>query len=234
MRVLVTDLDGTLLGGTDFERGLLRAVLARHPEIAVVFATGRGLTSVREVLRDPLVPRPRWVIADVGATVAGGTGLRPVADLQAGLRAGWPGAARVRHALSRFPALIFQADVVQDGRCSFYLRPENLTDELRAAVAALGCSWAYSADRFLDVLPARASKGAAVQALARAQGWAPSDLLVAGDSLNDLSMYGIGAHGVVVGDAEPALLRAVAADARVYSAPRAGAAGILAALRNLG
>lgn len=234
MKVLVTDLDGTLLGGTDAERRRLRRVLARHPEITVVFSTGRGLPSVRQVLRDPLVPRPRWIVADVGATVADGTDLSPVADLQACLRDGWPGATRVRRALSRFPALTYQDGVAQDGRCSFHLRPGDLTEELTAAVAALGCSWSYSAGRYFDVLPPSASKGAAVEALARAQGWAPSDLLVAGDSLNDLSMYGIGAHGVVVGDAEPALLRAVAADEKVHRPGGAGAAGILAALQKLG
>ncbi|MFF7245944.1 trehalose-6-phosphate synthase [Embleya sp. NPDC008237] len=234
MGVLVTDLDGTLLGGTDAERRRLHGILSRHPRITVVFATGRGLASVREVLADPLVPRPRWIIADVGASVADGRDLSTVMDVQSRLREGWPGAARVRDALSGFPALRYQDGVAQDGRCSFHLRPGDLTGELVSAVAALGCSWAYSADRYFDVLPPRASKGAAVRALARAQGWALADVLVAGDSLNDLSMFGIGAHGVVVGGAEPALGRAVAADETVYRTEQHGAAGIVAGLRNLG
>ncbi|MET7303528.1 HAD-IIB family hydrolase [Embleya sp. NPDC005575] len=234
MKVLVTDLDGTLLGGTDAERRRLHGILLRHPEITVVFATGRGLASVREVLADPLVPRPRWIVADVGASVADGGDLSTVTDLQARLRAGWPGAARVRDALSGFSALTYQDGVAQEGRCSFHLRPRGLTGELISAVAALGCAWAYSADRYFDVLPPRASKGAAVEALARAHGWVRADVLVAGDSLNDLSMFAIGAHGVVVGGAEPALDRAVAGDEAVYRTEHHGAAGIVAGLRNLG
>ncbi|MFI1582872.1 trehalose-6-phosphate synthase [Embleya sp. NPDC020630] len=234
MRVLVTDLDGTLLGGTDGERLRLRRVLSRHPEITVVFATGRALPSVRRVLDDPLVPRPRWIVADVGATVADGTDLSPVADLQSRLREGWPGAARVRAALSGFPTLAYQEGVAQQGRCSFELPPEDLTGELTRAVGALGCSWAYSADRYFDVLPPGAGKGAAVRALARRHGWAWDDVLVAGDSLNDLSMFEIGAHGVVVAGSEPGLDRALAGDEKVYRAEQHGAAGILAALAHLG
>ncbi|WP_331772044.1 trehalose-6-phosphate synthase (plasmid) [Embleya sp. NBC_00888] len=234
MRVLVTDLDGTLLGGTDAERLRLHGILSRHPEITVVFATGRGLASVRQVLADPLVPRPRWVVADVGASLADGRDLSTVANLQSRLRAGWPGAARVRDGLSGFSALRYQDGVPQEGRCSFDLPPGELTDELIATVAALGCSWAYSADRYFDVLPPGANKGAAVVALARSLDWDRADMLVAGDSLNDLSMFGIGAHGVVVGGAEPALERAVAGDETVYRTEQHGAAGIVAALRNLG
>ncbi|MEU6236595.1 trehalose-6-phosphate synthase [Kitasatospora sp. NPDC047058] len=233
-RVLVTDLDGTLLGGDRADRRRLHAALARHPEVTVVFATGRGLSSVREVLRDRLVPRPRWIIADVGASVIDGTDQTPAEGLQRRLRAGWPGAERVRAALRRFPGLEYQHGVVQDGRCSFHLDPGHLTPELTDAVEALGCTWLYSADRYFDVLPPGAGKGGALAALAADQHWPMDSVLVAGDSLNDLSLYGLGAHGVIVGNAEPALLAAVPEDAAVHRPDRPGAAGILTALQDLG
>ncbi|MGW7447578.1 trehalose-6-phosphate synthase [Kitasatospora sp. NPDC054795] len=237
-RILVTDLDGTLLGGTRGDRRRLRDALARHPEVTPVFATGRGLASVREILRDPLVPRPRWIIADVGATVADGTDFTPADPVQEQLRTGWPGPDRVRAALRGFPLLGYQHGVVQDGRCSYHLDPEGLTDELTAAVEALGCTWVYSADRFFDVLPPGASKGNALRALAGKLGWQPQEILVAGDSLNDLSLFRAGTHAVVVAGAEPALLAALTtthADNPLLHRPdRAGAAGIHAALRELG
>ncbi|MGW2372910.1 HAD-IIB family hydrolase [Kitasatospora sp. NPDC001683] len=233
-RILVTDLDGTLLGGTQDDRIRLRDALARHPEVMPVFATGRGLASIREVLRDPLVPRPRWIIADVGATVIDGTDLTPVDPVQEQLRAGWPGPDRVRAALRRFPALVYQHGVVQDGRCSYHLAPEALTDDLIAAVEALGCTWVYSADRYFDVLPLSASKGNALRVLATKLGWQPERILVAGDSLNDLSLFRLGTHAVVVAGAEPALLAALPEDPLVHRADRAGAGGIHAALQELG
>lgn len=233
-KILVTDLDGTLLGGTPDDRRRLRDALARHPEVTTVFATGRGLASIREVLQDPLVPRPRWIIADVGATVIDGTDLTPVDTVQDQLRTGWPGPERIRAALRRFPELAYQHGVSQDGRCSYHLPPNGLTPELTAAVEALGCTWEYSADRYFDVLPPGASKGNALRALAGKLGWQPDGILVAGDSLNDLSLFRTGAHAVVVAGAEPALLTALADDPRVQHPGRPGAAGIHAALRTLG
>ena len=234
VKVLAADLDGTLLGGDATDRWRLRAVLARHSEVMVVFATGRGLPSVREALRDPVLPRPRWIIADIGATVLDGADLSPVEPLQSQLRAGWPGAQRVRAVLDRFPALRYQDDVAQDGRCSFYLHSDQLTTDITEAVAVLGCQWIYSAGRYFDVLPLGASKGSALSALAQQQGWPLDAILVAGDSLNDLSLFTIGAHGVIVGNAEPALICAVRAQATVYRPPQQGAGGVLLALQSLG
>ncbi|MFF3227559.1 trehalose-6-phosphate synthase [Nocardia suismassiliense] len=233
-KILVTDLDGTLLGGTPTDRLRLRNALTRHPEVTVVFATGRGLESIRAVLRDPLVPQPRWIIADVGASIIDGADLAPVTALQTPLRAGWPGGDRIRVALRHFPALIYQHGVPQDGRCSFHLPPAGLTPELIDAVHALGCSWQYSADTYFDVLPAHASKGNALVALATQQGWSMGAVLVAGDSANDRSMFGRGAHGVIVGNAERSLLSAVPAADAAHRPDMPGAAGILAALQDLG
>ena len=234
VKVLAADLDGTLLGGDVPDRGRLHAALARHPEVTVVFATGRGVPAVRQALRDCLLPRPRWIIADLGATVVDGIDLSSVEPLQTRLRAGWPGTEPVRAALARFPALSYQHDAAQDGRCSFYLAPDQLTPDITDAVAALGCRWIYSADRYFDVLPPGASKGDALLALARLQGWPIEAILVAGDSLNDLSLFTLGAHGVIVGNAEPALSSAIPTRNRAYRTSQPGAAGVLQALERLG
>ncbi|WP_250285561.1 MULTISPECIES: HAD-IIB family hydrolase [unclassified Frankia] len=234
MPILVTDLDGTLLGGAATDRRRLRDTLNRHPEVVVVFATGRGLPAIREALDDPLVPRPRWIIADVGATVLDGVDHMPLQPLQNELRAGWPGTGRIRAALRGFPALIYQDSVPQEGRCSFFLHPGDLTPAITDAVEALGCSWSYSADRYFDVLPRGASKGNALAALARSQGWPTASILVAGDSLNDLSMFRIGAHGVAVGNSEPTLIAALDGQEGVHRPQQPGAAGVLQALLELG
>ncbi|MFG3114747.1 trehalose-6-phosphate synthase [Streptomyces sp. NPDC048197] len=234
-KVLVTDLDGTLLGGDRADRRRLRAALDRHPEVTVVFATGRSLASVERILdRDPLVPRPRWIIADVGASVIDGSDRSRVDVVQNQLREGWPGHRRVRERMARFPELEYQEGVVQEGRCSFFLRPGRLTDDITAAVRELGCGWTYSAGRYFDVLPAPASKGRALALLARKLQWSMQSVLVAGDSLNDLSLFELGAHGVLMSEAEPALRKRIADRAEVYRPDRAGAAGILAALEGLG
>ncbi|NUK09272.1 trehalose-6-phosphate synthase [Streptomyces lunaelactis] len=234
-RVLVTDLDGTLLGGDGHDRRRLRDVLNRHPDITVVFATGRSLASVQALLRDdPLVPSPRWIIADVGASVIEAIRMVHLEDIQGKLRAGWPGAHRVRAALQQFPQLVYQEGVPQEGRCSFYLNPEGLSDDLKATVKALGCSWSYASGRYFDVLPARASKGRALRLLGRRLGWPRQAMLVAGDSLNDLSLFSQGTHAVVVANAEPALAAGVPPSKQVHHSALDGAAAVLEGMERLG
>ncbi|MFJ7149087.1 trehalose-6-phosphate synthase [Streptomyces sp. NPDC100445] len=233
-RVLVADLDGTLLGGGPHHRQRLLDVLNQEPDITVVFATGRGLPSVRALLRDdPLLPRPRWIIADVGSSVIDAEHMAHVRALETRLRAGWPGARRVRAALDRFPCLTYQEQVLQDGRCSYYLDPDDLSGELTEAVEELGCSWSYASGRYFDVLPARADKGRALRLLAHMLGWPHRSVLVAGDSLNDLSLFRLGTHGVVVANAEPALTARTPPDDRVLHARSEGAAAVLEGLERL-
>ncbi|KOG13809.1 MULTISPECIES: trehalose-6-phosphate synthase [Streptomyces] len=234
-RVLVTDLDGTLLGGDRRERRRLRDALARHPHIKVVFATGRSLASVRELLRDdPLIPISHWIIADVGASVIDGPRMLHVDALEEQLRMGWPGAEQVRARLSSFSQLVYQDGVAQEGRCSFHLDPTGLTGALRYAVKDLGCSWTYSSGRFFDVLPVGASKGNALELLRRGMGWARQGVLAVGDSLNDLSMLSTGTHAVVVANAEVALAAAAPAREEVHHSVWEGAAAVLEGMERLG
>ncbi|GLZ37930.1 alpha,alpha-trehalose-phosphate synthase [Actinokineospora sp. NBRC 105648] len=221
----MTDLDGTLLAGTAAERAQLRDALT-DSGVVVVLATGRGRASVAEVLRDPLVPRADWVICDVGSTVCHGD-LRVDHSLQGHLRRGWPGAAAIRAALEPFD-LVYQEGVPQEGRCSYLadVVPPGLAEE----AARLGCHVLHSGGWYLDILPRGVDKGAAVAELARREGWHLADVLVAGDSLNDLSMLRLETESVVVGGAEPAL----AAELGVEPAGSLGAVAILAALRRLG
>ncbi|MFC9752716.1 trehalose-6-phosphate synthase [Streptomyces sp. NPDC056921] len=232
-RVLVADLDGTLLGGDQESRLQLRRALERHPEITVVFATGRSLSSVQTLLRqDPLLPGPRWIVADVGASVIDAADMSHIDALERPLRMGWPGHEHVRETLRGFPQLAYQ-NVAQDGRCSFSLAPEGLTDALTAAVESMRCSWSYSEERYFDVLPPRAGKGPAVRQLVHKHQWPLSSLLVAGDSLNDLSLFHLHSHGVIVGNAEAALTERAPDAPLIHRSRLDGAAAILSALQHL-
>lgn len=231
--VLATDLDGTLLAGTHEARRRIRDLFSGAlPGAKLVFVTGRGLETVIPLLSDPTVPRPDYIIADVGATVVDAD-LRPVEPLAHEIAARWPGSQAVLRALAGFPGLVRQS-VPQERRCSFYASEEAITPALRAAVDALGCDLLFSAGRYLDVLPRGVGKGVAVRRLAAVAGFDPAHIVVAGDTLNDLSMFEEGLRGVVVGGAEPALVQAVRKSPRVVVADAAGCGGILQAFARHG
>ncbi|MEC5163353.1 MULTISPECIES: glucosylglycerol-phosphate synthase [unclassified Janthinobacterium] len=231
--VLATDLDGTLLAGTHEARRRVRDLFSGAlPGAKLVFITGRGLESIIPLLSDPTIPMPDYIIADVGATIVHGD-LRPVEPLHHEIAAHWPGAQAVLKALADFPRLRRQ-NVPQERRCSFFISEGGVTPALRAAVEALGCDLLFSGGRYLDVLPRGIGKGPALLRLAQAEGFDPADVVVAGDTLNDLSMFEAGYRGIVVGGAEPALVERVRKLPRAYLARAEGCGGILEGLAHHG
>jgi glucosylglycerol-phosphate synthase len=232
--LLATDLDGTFLAGDMEERRQLYRLLGNHPGVCTAWVTGRGLESVLPLLSDPSLPCPDYVICDVGATVIATSDMQPLQPLQSDIESRWPGEQVVVEGMSLFASLLRQ-DVPQQRRCSYYCPPEAL-EALRASIeaqaAALACDVLYSADRYLDILPKGTNKGSTLLALTNLLGIASTRVLVAGDTLNDRSMFGVGFRGVCVGDSEPALLAATRGLADVLHAPSPGCGGILEAIRH--
>lgn len=227
--VLATDLDGTLLAGTPQARRQIRDLFADASSGAkLIFVTGRALESILPILSDPTVPTPDYIIADVGSTIVHGD-LTPVGDLQREIAARWPGSQAVVKALEGFPGLRRQS-VPQERRCSFLAEECHVTPALRAAVEALGCDLLFSAGRYLDVLPRGVGKGATLLRLAQAIGMDAGQVIVAGDTLNDLSMFETGLRGIVVGRAEQQLVNELRGREQVHIAEGAGCDGIIEGL----
>ena len=234
--ILATDLDGTFLAGDALARQHLYRLVDDHPQIRLAWITGRGLEAVMPLLSDPALPRPDYLICDVGATVVDGRSLQPLQPLQSTIDARWPGERPVAEAMREFPALQRQ-DVPQERRCSYFCEPGALAPQrsgIERAARDLGCSVLYSADRYLDILPPRTDKGRTLAALATQLRLPRDRILVAGDTLNDLSMYEAGFRGVCVGESEPALLDATRELDHVLHADAPGCGGILEAIEHFG
>ena len=231
--ILATDLDGTFLAGDPENRLKLYQLISTHPDLTLVYVTGRGLESVLPLLADPTLPQPDYIICDVGCTVVEGETQQPIIEIQAEIEKRWPGEHVVEDVMAAFDGLSRQ-EVPQERRCSFLCEADAVTDEVRAAVEELSCDLLYSAGQYLDVLPPGVNKGRTLRDLVEHLGADPENVLVAGDTLNDLSMYEQGFIGVCVGESEPALLDATESRARVYHAKLSGCGGILEAIGHFG
>ena len=234
--LLATDLDGTFLGGLPEHRHQLYQLISGHPDIELIFVTGRGLESVMPLLSDPQIPKPKYIICDVGCTVVDGRTLHAIGEVQGYIDERWPGEYKIHAAVEHIDGLVRQ-DVPQERRCSYFVNPdvmeENLQELLRIG-DELGCDVLYSASLYLDFLPRHVNKGTTLTALSEFLGINKADVMVAGDTLNDLSMYEHDFVGVCVGGSEPGLLQATEGRARVYHARAAGAGGILEAISHFG
>lgn len=228
--VLATDLDGTFLGGDDAQRkALYDWIEQRRDEVALIFVTGRDLPFVRGLAAQG-VPRPDYVIGDVGTTIAGGDAIEPMAELEAPIAQVWGDAGdRVREMLRDEPGLRPQETPFRY-RMSYFYEPELLSPSARTKVEAAGFDCVTSADVFFDVLPRGISKGPTLIRLVTHLGLDPTTVLAAGDTLNDLSLLSTPYAGVAVGNSEPALVARVETMPNVYLSPQPGAAGIADAI----
>ncbi|MFN9623576.1 MAG: HAD family hydrolase [Cyanobacteriota bacterium] len=236
--VLVTDLDGTLLGGSPrWRRRLYRWLTVRRESVLHVFNTGRDLASIARLMEGEAamgMGAPHLVISDVGCTVACGASLRPFPQVVEPIERRWRGQAeRVLPLLQTIPGL--SAQPVSTVRRLAYLIDPALLDRSRLqAVAAHGVDCLVSGDKYLDVLPAGVNKGSTLKALIPWLDVSPDRVVTAGDSLNDLAMFETGLRGVMVGNAEPGLVEALPRLRRTYRARAHGCAGIVEGLRHFG
>lgn len=231
--LLATDLDGTFLAGDPENRLKLYRLIVAHPEIDLVFVTGRGLESVLPLLSDPTIPQPDYIICDVGCTVVNGHSQQAIQPLQGEIDDLWPGEQMIEDVLQSFDGLQRQ-EVPQERRVSYFCASDVVTDEMIARVEALSCNVLFSGGKYLDILPRGVNKGRTLSRLVEHLDVDPESVLVAGDTLNDLSMYEYGFKGVCVGESESALLQATEQKARVLHAEATGCGGILEAFEHFG
>ena len=236
--VLVTDLDGTLLGGPMAWRRRFYGWLQRHREqVLHVFCTGRDLPSVARVLQqdaDHGLIAPHLVIGDVGCTVACGQSLRPLPLAIEPIEARWQGKPERLLPLLQGVAGLSPQPLTADRRLAYYYDPVTFEQDLVAQLEAHGVDCLFSDNRYLDVLPAGINKGSTLLDLLALLELDPGRVVTAGDTLNDLAMFETGLAGIMVGNAEIALRETLPRLPATYLARAHGCEGIVEGLRHFG
>ncbi len=232
--VLATDLDGTFLGGTEQERRTFyKWIEANRHRVGLIFVTGRDPGFITHLTRKQGVPKPDYLVGDVGTTIAevGPDHLvAPIAELEADIADAWSDASlKVQAALSRKVGLRLQSNVFRY-RVSYDMDPASFDETALDAIAELGLDALISDNRFLDVLPKDVSKGPSLLRLLAHLGVDNRRTLVAGDTLNDLSMLTLGLPAVAVGGSEDALLAKLEGQDHVHRAQGVGVSGIAEAI----
>jgi glucosylglycerol-phosphate synthase len=231
MLLLATDLDGTFLAGKSVYKQQLYRIMREREDVQLIFVTGRGLETVIPLLNDPVIPNPHYIICDVGATVVNGSTLDPIQPLQAVIEERWPGQLMIYNKLKHIKGLRRQ-EVPQMRRCSFFYDQHTALTEVSHISEQLNCDMLLSGGKYVDILPKGINKGFTLNQLIGNLGIDPADVLVAGDTLNDLSLYQTGFKGVVVGEAEETLTEVTRDMPLVYQAEKTGCGGIIEALEH--
>ncbi|NER06587.1 MAG: HAD-IIB family hydrolase [Okeania sp. SIO3C4] len=225
--VLATDLDGTFLGGSDEQRAEFYEYLQKHRDrLLLVFVTGRDIEFVHSLCEDSKFPNPDYIIGDVGTTIVHGKTLEPLESIQGWVEEIWGNASdRVKEMMANEPGIELQ-ECSGPRRVSYYYKPEKLQESTVQKVVNAGFDCILSADVYLDVVPKGVSKGPTLMKFIELLGLNPDNVIPAGDSLNDLSLFKTGLKSVAVGNAEPKLVKHIAKMKNVYYSPYPGTAGI--------
>ncbi len=240
IELFATDLDGTLLGNPEATRRFKDAweALATPERPALVYASGRLVQDVIDLLATRVLPWPDFIIGGVGTQLYDARVRRALAEFNRAFRDRFD-LARVEEIVAAFPGVLAQPpQFLHPYKSSWFLdrATPGALDELRARLAAAGLevTVVYSSGRHLDVLPAGTDKGRALEWLCRRLAIPPSSVLVAGDTGNDASLFLLpGVRGIVVENAQPELIEAVV-PVPTFNATHVLADGVLEGLRHFG
>ncbi len=211
-RIIALDIDNTMIAPKIGNPGLdvLREKLLNRPDdLAFAVASGRDLGLVREAIEKFKLPIPDIIISAIGTQID----YRPDVDYSdkswhkfISYRWNRP---RLMQSLSLVDFLELQEPQAQSPiKLSYYCTREKYN--LETIRKALGRDFfhvtvLYSHEKFLDILPHRASKSRALRFVAKKLGLSPHKVMTAGDSGNDADMLGSPFLSTVVGNYSPEL-----------------------------
>ena len=223
--LLVSDLDGTLLGDEDALQRFRQWIEPRRPGIGLAYASGRNVDRILQSIHATVLPAPDAVIGEVGSDIRIFPSLEPVDGWNELIEDGWD-AERIRELMAEEPDLEYQPDKHQsEHKVSYWLedaseqRLEELEQTLREA--GIKVNLIYSSSRDLDFLPAGVDKGAAAEHLARQWNIEPDRVLVAGNSANDAALLERGFREIVVANAHDELIEQAEGEAYIADEPYA-------------
>jgi len=221
--LICTDLDRTLIpNGPQPESPGARehfAQLAAQPEVTLAYVSGRHRALVEQAISNYALPLPDFVVGDVGTTIYHVGPQRDWQRLQAWedeIARDWAGRshADLKNLLCDLPALRLQENSKQNRHKLSYYVPLQADREALSAVmrerlaqAGIHASLVWSVDEpagvgLLDVLPERATKFHAVEALMRMHGFEQDNTVFCGDSGNDIVVLASSVPAVLVANAQ--------------------------------
>lgn len=206
--LLATDLDGTLVGDTLAMKELFKYYEENNFNIQLVYITGRHIESAQQLIETEQLPIPDVLICDVGSSIympSNKTQIIEDYEWANHVQANWfPGEILK---IVQEQNLHLQENIPHAKRVSLIVEDEAKLKSIcqRLTQTNLNYKFIYSSGKDLDILPQNSGKGNALAFVLEKYYSNDYNILVAGDSGNDLEMLSLGYPSVIVGNAEKEL-----------------------------
>ncbi|MCY0877968.1 MAG: HAD-IIB family hydrolase [Firmicutes bacterium] len=226
--MLASDIDGTLVGCGG--EAALADYLRAHPEIGVIYLTGRTRANAEPIIRHYGFPEPLALATDIGADVYWGPDLRVDENWAFQQRRDWS-PRRVLHALEGLDGVKFQGRS-SHWRIVFQIRDQEALACAKAQLvrAGIACRTLWDGEEGrLDVVPRGALKGRALKYILARLNLKAQQCFVAGDAENDGDLLEGRYRGVLVANASLSLRDHL--PPVILRSPYEGAYGVLDGLR---
>jgi len=233
-RAIFTPLDLSLMEDPEGLRQFIETLNAHRKSTSFGIATGRRLDAAMAVMKKRGIPIPNVLITSLGTQIHYSPGLNADDFWVRHIDHLWH-PQRVKAVLGGVPGLTLQPKSEQSRfKISYYYDPEKSlsVEEIDALLRTeeLTANVIHSFGQFLDVLPARASKGQALRYFAQRWDIPLERILVAGGSGADEDMMLGNTLAVVVSNRHHEELSQLVDQERIYFAHKPYVLGILEAM----
>jgi len=234
MKLLATDVDNTLTGDRAAYQRLV-ILLSANRNVTIAYVTGRDKIQTFEIMDAECLREPDYALCNVGTEVYVGPDYRRDDSWTRHIDRHWD-RLEVQEALAPIPYL-FQQSRQFEFKQSYHLfhKADVVIPEIHERLDEIGIEHKviYSSGTDLDVIPAKAGKGEAVDYVRKRLRIRKKHVLAAGDSGNDIGLLSAGFLAVVVGN-HKAELNTDALPKDVYWAHANYAEGVIEGIQHFG
>ena len=233
---IITDIDNTLIGEEENNNlnDLLALLTKNRNIIGFCVATGRTVDSAVEYLKQHNVHAPDIIISSVGSEIYYGKDLHYGQGWETHISSKW-NRAKIVELLKEVDFLEYQEEITQRRfKISYLMKPgKDRLAMIHDLLLKHKCRYnlIYSHQRYLDILPYRASKGKAIRYLSYKWEIPLKNILVCGDSGNDEEMLRGEPLAMVVANYSEELEK-LKHRKNIYFAKQKYAAGIVEAVKH--
>ncbi len=232
-KLLMTDIDNTLTGDDDALADLMEIVRTHREDLGFGVVTGRCIDEVIEIFERRGLIIPDVVIPSVGSEIFYRFKSFPDRGWQTHIAKNWD-RKKIKRLLDDFDFLTYREEKAQNEFKVAYIM-ENKKDRLARihdllARKRLRYNLIFSHDKYLDVLPLRASKAKALRYLSYKWEIPMKNIMVCGDGGSDAEMLKGTVQGVVVANHAKGLDN-LKGKRKIYFAEGAHAHGVIEGLK---